>query len=191
MGVQPKHISAITINRATPADAETIVAIRSQAWLSIYPRSSLGITKADILRHIEGEHGQRLAATIAHWRNRITEEDGVHSVTFVARLSNQVVGFVGPRHHDGKQRIGTLYVSESVRGQGIGTQLLQRAIAWFNQLEDIYLYVVSYNDRAIAFYERYGFKKTEAGIFIDPFVKKRSGIDLPKIEMVLSAKIKD
>ncbi|MCA9348169.1 GNAT family N-acetyltransferase [Candidatus Saccharibacteria bacterium] len=43
---------------------------------------------------------------------------------------------------------------------GIGSLLLQNTLDWHGTSEDIYLHVVSYNERAIRLYEKYGFEKT-------------------------------
>jgi GNAT superfamily N-acetyltransferase len=179
--------SNITIRRASPQDAEAIVSIRREAWLSIYPNPSLGITQTDLYRHLDGETGELKHLTLLHWQRQIGKEDGKHSITYVAQHDGAVIGFVAPRFIREQRRIATLYVTTSARCHGVGTKLLKRAIEWFGRDQDIYLQVVAYNEVAISFYKRFGFELTTGKPFIDPVVQQQSELQLPEVEMVLKA----
>ena len=52
-----------------------------------------------------------------------------------------------------------VYVLPGFQGQGIGSEILNRAIA--QSPKPLYLYVFSRNHRAISFYERFGFTVTK------------------------------
>ena len=70
---------------------------------------------------------------------------------------------------------------------GIGGKLMRQVLDLYGRDEDIFLEVVSYNQNAIDFYERFGFEQTDA---IVPEEEGRPGYlkTLPQIEMVLRAK---
>ena len=57
-----------------------------------------------------------------------------------------------------RMELDDLYVLPAFRGKGIGTAILRRCIA---EGKPIYFYVFTKNTRAIALYEREGFRKTE------------------------------
>jgi ribosomal protein S18 acetylase RimI-like enzyme len=56
--------------------------------------------------------------------------------------------------------IESLHVDETLRGHGIGTTLMQRALAWFDEQQATKRKVALLveNDAALRFYERFGFR---------------------------------
>lgn len=58
-----------------------------------------------------------------------------------------------------RMELDDLYVLPAYRNQGIGTAVLRRCIA---QGKPVYFYVFAGNTRAVALYEREGFRVTEA-----------------------------
>jgi len=174
------------IDRATVEDVEQIEKVRREGWLSAYPNEELGISYEDIRQELEGVNGELIAQTVNRWRKGI-EADVNSSVraNYVARLNGKVVGFVAPRiDENGQRRVGALYVSPDAQGKGIGTKLLQRSVNWHGRENDVYLHVVSYNQKSIDFYEHFGFVKTGHQI-IDTYPIER--MEIPEIEMVLKA----
>jgi hypothetical protein len=59
------------IRVATPGDATAMCTVQARAWLVTYPSEELGITREVLRRHLEGEHGERIAGRIAWTRMRI------------------------------------------------------------------------------------------------------------------------
>ena len=51
----------------------------------------------------------------------------------------------------------SLYVHPDYWSRGVGEELLNQAIEFLGEGEDIYLDVVDYNAKAIRFYEKHGF----------------------------------
>ena len=66
---------------------------------------------------------------------------------------------VAPRIEDnGAHRLGALYVRQDWQGRGVAHDLMERALAWHDATHNtITLHVVSYNERAKAFYRKWGF----------------------------------
>jgi RimJ/RimL family protein N-acetyltransferase len=180
-----REISPVTIERASPDDAQSIMTLKRAAWFVTYPSEERGITLKDIRKKFTDE--DMLAGT-ENWQRGIGSEteDGAR-MTFVARVDGTVVGYTSPHTTNGQKRIGALYVSPDMQGKGVGSQLLQKAIDWHGRENDIYLHVVSYNQRAIDLYERFGFEKTDTELPDDYHIGDIK--TLPQIEMVLKADI--
>lgn len=91
----------------------------------------------------------------------------------VAKDGDQVIGFVGygayrdstlPEHGE----IFSLYVLEKYHGRRVGYELMNAAFEKLAAYKRIAVWVLKGNDRAIRFYERYGFRfdGTEAEIML-------------------------
>lgn len=85
-------------------------------------------------------------------------------IFFVATVGGDIVGWVHVKHreleklsHTGELTVGVL---DPYQGNGIGTRLLERGLAWADGhgLEKIYNSVPATNERAIDFFESRGFE---------------------------------
>lgn len=175
----------IKIELAKPQDAEAILKLKQTAWLQTYPNEEHGVSVDDIRKKLTDED---IAKFTLSWEKAIASEklDG-DRVTFVARMDGKVVGYTQPCNEDGKRMLGAMYVLPEVHGQGIGGKLLSKAIEWHGRNHDIYLNVVAYNQKAIGFYEHFGFVKT-GKILPEEFDEKQGIKLLAEDEMVLKAK---
>ena len=87
-------------------------------------------------------------------------EDGVSS--FVAKDGDRVVGFVdfGPYRGDGRKDTGevyAIYVLKEYYGKGVGHALMGEALDAMKSYQQIAVWVLMGNERAIRFYQRCGF----------------------------------
>lgn len=80
---------------------------------------------------------------------------------FVASNDDQATGFCVASIAAQLGEIDSLYVQPSLRGIGMGQQLMAAGLDWLNQQEpdSIRLSVGEGNEEAIAYYEKLGFKK--------------------------------
>lgn len=184
MAKQEYNNQPITIEQAVPADAEAVCNVLRQTWLDTYPNEEAGITREDIQRRVEGEHGERIPQNIERWRDRIETKDGTTAV-YVARAGDKIIGMTAPGIINDQRRIGAIYVLPEAQGKGVGSQLMQKALTWHGSKEDIFLAVASYNQNAIDFYKRFGFVPT--GKPIEDEGDVFNGKQIPEIEMVLKA----
>lgn len=179
----------ISIKSASPDDAEIICDIRDKAWIEAYPNPELGITVKDIEINAKGLHGEFVPKRIAWFKEKLSKNDE-NWICFVAQTNNVTVGFVvASTEDDGKKFINSIYIEPTFQGKGLGTMLMQRALDWLGNDEDVYLEVLSYNQNAIDFYKRSGFEKTDAVVPLEEgapdYIKP-----LPQIEMVLKTESK-
>ena len=81
-------------------------------------------------------------------------------LVLVARRGGEPCGFLRlhPRGVAGSPYVASVAVAEKARGFGIGTALLDAAEARFPSARYIFLCVSSFNVRARALYERYGYR---------------------------------
>jgi ribosomal protein S18 acetylase RimI-like enzyme len=174
----------LSIEHANPEDAEEIMTIKRDASLAAYPNEEHGITLDDVRKKFTNDE---MMKGIENWRTGIAmeTEDG-NARTFVARLDGGVVGYVWSYISGQERRLGQLYVLPDAQGAGIGSELLNAALEWLGREHDISLDVVSYNDKAIHLYEKYGFQKI--GEETPEQFDQEQGIKLlPEIEMLRRA----
>jgi len=180
-----KPKSHVEIELALPEDAADVRRIQAQTWLDTYPNSDQGVSYEGVLRRVEGVHGEKIAEKIQQWRERI-ETSGPDHAVFIARDSGRAVGFVAPGIQEDQPRVGALYVLPEAQGKGVGSQLLQKALDWYGDEQDVYLHVAEYNTKAIEFYHKFGFEIT--GRRFEDEDGKIIGASIPELEMVKRAK---
>lgn len=170
----------VILRTAKPSDAAGIVSVQSQTWLATYPSPENGITLEDISARLAA---RPVTQKIERWQKSIAEDSSQR--TWVAADGEQIVAFCNAMKKDDRNKIGALYVLPGYQHQGIGTQLMERAVGWLGAGKEIWLTVATYNHQAIRAYEKYGFKKGSA--VKDDIILMPSGIELPQMEMVKPA----
>lgn len=185
----PEQAQTTEVTLARPEDAEVICKIRDVAWLQTYPNEELGITEEQIRINAEGPNGEHIPRRIAWLQDKLANPDETWKA-YVAKINGIARGFViASIEDDNKRFLNSIYVEPSFQGYGLGSKLMEQALAWLGSDHDIYLEVTSYNGNAIRFYERLGFKKTDHEV---PEEADRPSYitPIPQIEMVLRAKSK-
>ena len=101
-------------------------------------------------------------------------------VCLMARCGGERRGFVllHPTGVAGSPYIASIATSAAVRGQGVGSALLDAAERWFPKARHIFLCVSSFNKDARRLYERRGY--TQAGEFPDYVIDGASEILMHK-----------
>ena len=93
--------------------------------------------------------------------------DGVLDTIFTAKEHHKIVGYCAIRplpskykfDADGGYMVGPIYVSDEVRGQGAGSELLLYAVDQVGQDKTMYAYILIQNKRSIHVFEKAGFRK--------------------------------
>ncbi len=126
------------IRRASPEDLNRIAEIEVFCYrLNFYP-----IFREDAFYFGEFQVANRTAAHRENLDQFLVYDDGV------------VKGFIQTAHSEVKK----LFVEPVLQGSGIGSKLLEHAV---NQEQTRFLWVLAKNKKAIAFYQRHGFRLTK------------------------------
>lgn len=177
--IEPKL--KFTVSKMSIDDVELANLMRLDCWLDTYVSEEFGITR-DWIK-------ERNLSQMTDEKNEIRKErlkDAIHHAGWVAKDSNgEIIGSTTPYiSDDGKQDIGSLYVNKKWHGKGVANELMNNAIDWFDKTQPIELCVASYNERAKAFYRKWGFEEVPDSIYM--FTHK-----IPTIIMIRKGDNKD
>lgn len=143
----------VIVRRCVVADAEALTDLHLDVWEDAYSE----LVPESILVARRGE----LATRVERWRQIIGSGSGTTLLAEDETANGRLLGFssTGPGRDDPEPDLPTLelmalYVRADVYGIGVGFRLLQAAI----DEAAAYLWVLDGNARAIAFYERQGFR---------------------------------
>ncbi len=157
MNEQPEL--SFTIEELRPDDVEVITVLRYESYADAYVNEELGVTRKWL-----NERNSRYYSPeyIQSWRDRYEAGKGNGTImAWVARAKNgKIIGFATPFiQPEGIRRVGSLYVAKAWYGKGVGNALMSKVVEWHGPVETIELHVVSYNERAKAFYRKWGFEE--------------------------------
>ena len=138
-------------------EAAALGSLVLRVWLQTYPNEEAGIDAAWIHEH-RGSSAR--AEGVTQWREFIEAAEQRPDLLFcrVARGEMGIVGFLCGRR-DEVVTLGPMYLLDDVQDQGIGGRMMSEFLAWAGSA-GMRLWVTEYNERAIRFYQRYGFKIT-------------------------------
>jgi ribosomal protein S18 acetylase RimI-like enzyme len=133
----------VTISRASPGDAEAILALQKLAYQSearFYDDWSLPPLTQDLVS--------------------LREEFGTSLVLKATVATDRLVGSVRAKVDDGTAAIGRLIVRPEFQGQGIGSELLKAVEAACAGAAKFELFTGSRSDATIRLYQRHGYTVT-------------------------------
>ena len=117
------------------------------------------------LARLVGQLGYPSKVEQVHRRFEILVEKNDENVVFVAEINGTIIGWVHAHIYnllvdDPEIEIGGLIVDESMRGRGIGEQLMKAAETWAGEhnCNSIYLRSNTIRTRAHEFYKRIGYE---------------------------------
>ena len=147
-----------TIRRATHDDVDAIRRVADAAWRAAY---------AELLRT------ETIDRALAEWYSPEAVErvlDHPDAAYFVASVEGGVRAYCSVAVDGEPARLPSIYVHPDRWGEGLGTALLERALAWADErgAETIELQVLAANDVGRGFYEAHGFEVVDEGT-VDSF----------------------
>jgi len=172
----------IYIRNSIPDDIYGIRLVQKKAWLATYPNEKEGISVSDIEDVFRNDDTPEGKKNIEERKKRY-EKEGVQ--TWVAQDDEKIIGFCIAEKEEEKNRIQAIYVLPEYQRNGIGKQLMEKALVWCRNDRDIFVHVVRYNTKAIVFYKKIGFTETgKVGTF-DSVATLSCGKTLPEVELRL------
>lgn len=151
-----------------------------KAWKETYVTPESGLTEEmvdELLGHMLADTGFR--------KNTISESlEKPDKVLYrVIRNGNgEIVGFMHGSKNEETNELEGIYLLDEAKGSGTGGKLMEEFLAWIDKTKPTRLEVFSFNDRALGFYTKFGFVKT------DTPTQMWKGV-LPFIEMVRPADV--
>lgn len=141
-----------------PVEASELVELAELAAKTFADAFGASMTPEDLQQSLEEDRSP------AYFKRALEE-----CTILVAKLDGKIVGYVqfGPVKmpetgaNPDDRELGRLYVATELQGQGIGRQLMDAALdsPEMKQAPRLFLQVWEENNRALAMYEGYGFKK--------------------------------
>ncbi len=165
------------VRDADAKDLESVARIQYDSWVDTYSSEATGVNEDDIQRHL----GSLVDSTM-EWRRLFESAKKETDKIFVIDEHGQVVGFCHAKKFLKENRIVALHIDPKRHGIGAGTRIFQRVLKWFGDEKDVSLGVVATNQRAIAFYQKFGFEKDDEGSNLVV-----NGKEVPTIRMVCKA----
>lgn len=154
---QPKF----TIELMQPRDIDEATRMRLQSWLDTYVNEQAGVTREWIeARNYFQLSPERQAARKERFLKGVS--DGLFAAWVARDPQGNIIGSTTPSvDADGTQRVGSLYVDKKWHGTGVGSALMRQVVEWMDPKKPIVLGVATYNERAKAFYKKWGFVEVE------------------------------
>ena len=156
MSSQEDYQEPFRISVMLPDDVMPATKMRTDCWIDTYVNEDAGVTLDWVIKHNQEQlKSEKNESRIERLK------DSAHHAGWVAKdLNGNIIGSTTPfKYDDGRQDVGSLYVAKEWQGKGVATALMQKVINWFDAKKQIELVVASYNERAKAFYRKWGFKE--------------------------------
>lgn len=166
----------ITIRPATTNDVDEIFEINSQTWLDTYASEEYDIWERDISNWWDNDKRENAM------KNRAEEISQNPWAYHVATFEWKVIGYTWGRKHEQYNELFAIYILNTFQGKGIWTMLIPKVFEYLWNEKPIMVNVIWYNQKAIKFYEKIGFR----------FHKKLDDFELlpwklvPEIQMIYS-----
>jgi len=179
----PSHESdkrLFEVYEASPDDALGIEYMRYQSWLDTYPNDECGLTREFIEKWFVPQLAE---AGMEATRQRIAETlDDPDAIQLVAKDdSGKVIGTARATRGEKGRKVFMFYVDKSAHGTGVSSEIMTGLLGWLGDEEDISLTIASYNERARAFYKKFGFNEVGEPAVLDV-------PNMPEQKMVRSGK---
>ncbi len=169
--------NSVVITETQVDDIEAVSHLLALSWLETYVNDEQGVTEEWVRQRVEERQSpERISA---QKERLLTNKENPDFGSFVAKDDlGKVIGITTPyRDNDDKQHLGALYVDKYYHGKGVASKLMEKVLEWSDPHSPIYLGVAVYNERAKAFYRKWGFHEIQGSerLFADM---------IPEIEMI-------
>ncbi|MDR1449145.1 MAG: GNAT family N-acetyltransferase [Propionibacteriaceae bacterium] len=145
------------IRQALAREAAEIRRVQARSWLVTYPNAEWGVSRQWVERFTDSWlTDDALAQSVEIVGKVIADPDMFYRV---AEIAGRITGFIhAAKHSSDDAEVMGLYLDPPVIGTGVGAELLGVAMSWIGPIP-ARLEVAPYNERAIRFYRRFGFRE--------------------------------
>lgn len=148
----------ILIEESVPEDMFGIREVQKITWIQTYANEKLGITKEDVALRFADDNSEEAKAKLED--RKVKYYGNPNLKNWVAKIGDKIVAFCTAARYEDHNRIHAIYVLPDFQKQSIGFTLMSKALDWLGAEKDIFIDVVSYNQKAIDFYRKFGFIET-------------------------------
>ncbi|MBP6926099.1 MAG: GNAT family N-acetyltransferase [Candidatus Pacebacteria bacterium] len=154
-----KKQPTFSIDEPRIGDENALAPMHIQAWKETYVTPESGLTTEGV----DAMLGHMLINTDFR-KNTIAEalanpEKILYRV--IKNSNGSIVGFLHGSKNEDVNELDGIYLLDEVKGSGTGDKLMETFLAWSDKSKPCRLEVFSFNERAISFYTKYGFVKTD------------------------------
>lgn len=147
----------VEIGLARPEDRERLWELYRETALDAYVDEAAGISRQALTDFLKTDS----TYFPKNWQKDL-RSPGKHRTVYVAKNQGKIVGMVAPVFVDGNYRITGLYVDPAAQHMGVGTKLMETALAYIGSA-DVYIGVASHLKHLPDFYEPFGFRVIDSG----------------------------
>jgi GNAT superfamily N-acetyltransferase len=147
----------IIIRNTTVEDLLPLRTMHGRSWRDTYPNEAEGVSRQWVEERTAGWiTPEGIENSKEHVKDIYGHPDHLHKVVVD---DGKIVGVVHVAKNPQKQHLHALYIAKEYYGTGLAQLLMDTALRWADSDRPIDLQVVTYNDRAKAFYRKYGFEE--------------------------------
>jgi ribosomal protein S18 acetylase RimI-like enzyme len=174
------NLNEITIRLARSEDARALQEVYYKSWLKTYPNEKYGITTEDIEDSYKNSFTPETIKSIEERIGKSPSSDK----RFAVVINNKVIGTCRIILNTDRNELRSLYLLPEYQGKGIGTVVWNYVKKYLDSTKETFLNVAVYNETAISFYEKLGFKDSGKRFSEEKF-RMKSGNIIPEMEMLL------
>jgi ribosomal protein S18 acetylase RimI-like enzyme len=150
-------VQDIIIRDTTVEDLLPLRTMHGQSWRDTYPNEAQGVPREWVEeRTASWITPEGIENSKEHVKDIYGQPDHLHKI---ALDGSKVVGVIHVFKDAEKQHLHALYIAKEYYGAGLAQRLMNTALEWIDPHRSIDLQVVTYNERAKAFYRKYGFEE--------------------------------
>lgn len=177
LSVEKESPKEYTLRKAVAEDMLALRPLQAASWMATYPSDENGVPYEWVKERTDKwTLPERMAESVGILQKVIDDPAQFYRL---AEQNGEVVGFVHClTNEDETKELEAIYTLPKTFGTGLGPQLMDIAMEWVGDTPTT-LKVADYNNRAIRFYEKYGFKKVDGSeaLYADkiPMIVMRRG----------------
>lgn len=155
--MQKEPVPQYTIRKATVDDTVAIRHVQAASWLATYPNDEYGVSEEWVKAYTDSWlTPEKLEESKGYIERAISNPSGYYRV---AEVDGEIIGFIhGSTNEDDTKELEAIYTRPDMFGKGLGPQLITLFIEWAGDSQSS-LEAAVYNERALRFYRKYGFKE--------------------------------